>query len=558
MHLSKILIPITAALFLSACGGGGGSNDRSLCAENTNGCSGTPSSGDTTGEDSSESIGAGVGAAFQQGVLTISPSNLLAGGRATIKVNIVDSTTHALSTAESTIEFTSACAGLSPAKATIDSPITTSGGIATTTYQAQGCTGQDTVTATLTGSTSATGIITVALPIIGGIDSTSVDPAIIALKGFGTSIIPSSSKAVFKVVDENGNPVEGQQVNFSPSSTLGGISLTPTSDTSDVNGEVETTVSSGSVNTTVRVLATLEGTSFSSSSDAIAMFSGLPTQSHFSDSADTLNPRGYDYDGTEVKVNIRAADQYGNLAPDGTNISFIAVGGAIEGSCKTSGGGCSATWTSQDPRPTDGIVRILIRSTGQEQYADNNSNGIYDTGESILTSLDEAFLDLNNNGSWDSGEFFSDFNNDGSFTAKADLSIYQGASCSDAAKNIGHCATLVEVREQLNFCMSSDKTTITAPASIDLSIMPLQSVPIVLRDQENGLTPAAGTTVSISTDNGTIISGANATIPNTCNTAGFSHSVTIKADETSSNGQMTIRTSNVDGTETIATVNITD
>lgn len=565
MHLSKLLIPITATLFLSACGGGD-SNDRSLCADNTSGCtnsSGDSSTGDSStgdsGTDATQTIGAGTGNAFQEGVLDISPNSLLAGGKASIKVNIVDSNSHELFTSDATVTFTSTCAGQSPAKASIDSPITTSGGVATTTYQAQGCVGQDTITATLSGdSSSATGIVTIASPVIGGISSTSVSPDVIALKGFGSSVLPSSSKVVFTVVDENGNPVEGQKVNFSPSSTLGGISLTPPSDISDVNGEVETTVNSGSVNTTVRVLATLDGTVFSSSSDAIAMFSGLPTQGHFSDSADILNPRGLQRDGTEVKINIRAADQLGNLAPDGTNISFIAVGGAIEGSCKTSGGACSATWISQDPRPADGIAKILIRSTGQEKYTDNNSNGVYDIGEPIVTSLDEAFLDLNGNSSWDAGEFFSDFNNDKMFTPKADPSLYLGASCSDAAKNLGHCAALVDVREQINLCMSSDKTSISGiPASIDLKATSPQTISITLRDHINGLTPASGTTVAISSDNGTITSGASGTVSNTCSSAGFTHKFSIKADDSSSlGGEITITVKNADGTSTSASIAI--
>lgn len=561
MHLSKLILPITAAFFLSACSGGG-SNDRSLCAENTNGCGGSSSDGsegETPAEgETVETIGAGIGSSFQEGVLTISPSNLLAGGKAAIKLNIVDSSSFALSTKESTIEFTSTCAGQFPAKAIIDSPITSSGGVVTATYQAQGCSGDDTITATLTGSTSsATGNITVALPVIGGIDSTSVTPAIIALRGFGSSAIPSSSKVVFKVVDENGNPVEGQEVNFTPSSTLGGISLTPSSDLSDVNGEVETTVNSGSVNTTVRVLASLDGTSFSSSSDPIAMYSGIPTQNHFSKSVELFNPRGLNFDGSKVKINIRAADQFGNLAPDGTNVSFIAVGGAIEGSCKTSGGGCFATWTSQDPRPVDGIVRILIRSTGQENFTDSNSNGIYDVGETILTSLGEAFLDLNDNRTWDADEFFSDFNNDGFFTAKADSSKYQGASCSEAAKNQGHCASLIEVREQVNLCMSGDKTYITgAPASINLSSAP-QSVSINFSDT-NGLTPSSATAISISTDNGTIIGGSTVNIPNECKKTGYNHTLTIKSDGTSSTGQLTVKVTNADGSETLEFIGVTD
>ncbi|UZE95636.1 Ig-like domain-containing protein [Alkalimarinus alittae] len=562
MHFSKVLIPFTAAFFLSACGGGD-SNDRSLCAENSTGCTGG-SSGDGSGvdgpieEETVNSIGSGSGAAFQEGVLTISPSNLLAGGKATIKLNIVDSNTHALSTKESTIEFTSTCAGQSPAKATIDTPITASGGVATTTYQAKGCTGQDIITATLAESTSkATGIITVELPVIGGVDFTSVTPAIIALKGFGTSSLPSSSKVVFKLVDENGNPVEGQSVNFTPSSTLGGISLTPTSDISDINGEVETTVNSGSVNTTVRVLANLEDTAFSSSSDPIVMYSGLPTQNHFSDSADLHNPRGFDVDGTNVRINIRAADQFGNLAPDGTNVSFITVGGAIEGSCTISNGGCSAIWTSQDPRPTDGIVRILIRSTGQENYTDSNSNGIYDIGETIITSLDEAFLDLNDNEAWDPDEFFSDFNNDSSFTPKADPSKYQGASCSEPAKSEGHCASLIEVREQVNLCMSGDKTNIlSSPTTISLSGTPT-SHSITFADN-NGLTPSSTTSISLTTDNGAFVSGGTINIPNECKKTGFTHSFIMKADDSPSTGQITIKVTNADRTETFGFIEVTD
>ena len=212
------------------------------------------------------------------------------------------------------------------------------------------------------------------------------------------------------------------------------------------------------------------------------------------------------------KFNIRAADRFNNPIPDGTQISFVTDGGAIVGSCAISGGTCSSTWVSQDPRPSDGLVNILARTTGEESFTDTNSNGKYDDGEPIVTELDEAFLDEDSSGAYEVGEFFSDFNEDGTFTTKPNPGFFLGTNCTTEALALGHCASLVDVRASATLCMSTDAVIVSdnrggaANVGGTFSLGTTNSVTVIFTDG-NGLTPAAGTTISVESEDLEILAG---------------------------------------------------
>ena len=384
------------------------------------------------------------------------------------------------------------------------------------------------------------------------IEFVSASPAAISLQGTGGVGLKESSVVTFRVVDDEGQPVSGQAVDFALTATPGGLALADSSDTSDVDGFVTVTVNAGTVPTVVRVSASFTD----SGSDTISVFSdqltvstGLPEQSRFTIAAEMLNPQAGSHDGVTVTVTARASDRSGNPAPDGTAIYFTTELGMIQPNCLLTSGACSVTWTSQDATDAEvdgstGITQfgtndrfgrstILAVAVGEESFIDNNSDGVFDaTGDTIVAQLSEAFLDKNESGALEDGtggtldEEFRDYIVNGSFDA-ADA-LYNGSLCSDAALAAGHCARLVEVRDSLVLVMSTDSlrirflagcsytadyvdsaapanppstwgsTTISGPtyiASIDPSATSSFGV---LASDSNGNPPPGGTTFSVS------------------------------------------------------------
>jgi hypothetical protein len=176
------------------------------------------------------------------------------------------------------------------------------------------------------------------------------------------------------VVDSSNRVVPNQKVNFSVQGHAS-VTLMNASATTGQNGEVTATISSGSEPTTVRVVAIVEGTTISTTSDTVAVTTGLPVQAAFSLSAETFNISGWDHDNEKTKITILMADQSNNPVADGTPVVFQtdsgAVGSSAIGGCLTVNGGCSVDFRSQNPRyglnnpegKTPGVATITASST---------------------------------------------------------------------------------------------------------------------------------------------------------------------------------------------------
>ena len=124
------------------------------------------------------------------------------------------------------VNFSSGCAVQSTA--TLSSPITTSNGIATSTYLAQGCVGDDPINVTANAggiNLSAAASINVLAADIGSIEFVSALPENIGILGAGIVGGSESSTVVFKVKDTDGNPYKNRDVNFALNTDVGGISL---------------------------------------------------------------------------------------------------------------------------------------------------------------------------------------------------------------------------------------------------------------------------------------------------------------------------------------------
>lgn len=500
-------------------------------------------------------IGYSVGAS----AITISAPVLGVGATAlsafgTTSVSVTVSSGGAAVTTPQNVTFASPCA--SSGKAVLSTGVATVAGVATGSYRDNGCAGSDAITATVAGVTSAPTTLTITPPTVGSIQFVSATPSTIFLKGTGGV---ETSQVQFKVVDAGGNPMSGRTVTFGLSTTVGGITLTPTPSTatSDANGLVLTNVNSGTVSTPVRVTAATPGATAGSTlttqSSGLTVTTGIPTQDGFSLSATKLNPEFRDVDGNTTVLTARLADHNANPVPDGTVVNFTTEGGVIVASCQTAAGACSSTMTSQAPRPTNGRVTVLAYAVGEESFIDANGNGLADLVPNemfdingVSTDMPEAFRDDNENGTRDASETFIDFNQTGAFDAPDGK--FNGVLCDNltappVGSSAGTCGATksIHVRGSLVIVFSGSTAVVSkiSPAGvIDLSgCAPsggTTQVDLRIVDAVGNPMPV-GTTVAVTTSDGIMTGTSTFTQANTNVTpaAGAStHSVFVKDDST--------------------------
>ena len=486
-------------------------------------------------------IGDENGGSFTNGVVSLGLSNISAGGTTSVSADVVDRN-GALITTPVTVSFDSNCVAQSIASFD-NATASTINGTASVTYTAgSGCSGADTILATIdpfsNNTRTATADVTVASPGTGSIQFTSTSSEVIALKGTGNSSdLQESSTLTFTVVDNTGAPLSGQNVTFSLNTTLGGVTLQSSTDTSDASGLVQAIVQSGTVSTTVRVTATVDGTTFSTQSTAIVISTGLPDQDSFSLSAVTLNPRAWRDDGITVNITARLSDRFNNPIQDGTNINFTTELGSIVSSCSTVDGACSAIWTSSAPRGVSGKgtnagrTTILAHVIGEESFTDADGNGVYsgdgtalgnnaNSGDGRLSDtppafndIPEPFVDWDEDGARDNGvavalplttggtpEPFKDFN--GGSTYDAADGFFNGVVCTHATE----CGSAKATPQETTF-VSKSIVLVMAEANPEI-------VRIVRIDSQGEYTAKDGTT---STDATTVVcDNTDADVTNDC------------------------------------------
>jgi len=445
-------------------------------------------------------FGNGLDGAFVEGQLNPGLDTLSAGGTVSISASVVNSDNSAFTTPLD-ITFSSTC--VEEGLASIDSNVSTINGLVTSTYRADGCVGTDTVTAVLSFSGTqyvATTDITVQSDAAGSIVFTEASPTTIVLRGAGGQGLKESSTVRFQVFGAQGLALPNQQVDFSLTTEVGGLTLSPSTALSDAEGFVSTSVQSGNVATSVVVIATLTEAEISSQSASLVVSTGVPDQDSLSISLSPCVPEGWNHDGIESTVTVRAADSFNNTVPDGVSFAFSTEGGSIGPSCISQNGACTVTWTSQSPRPSNGISSVMVSSIGSESFQDENGNGRFDDGDTF-NDLPEAFRDDNNDGVRDSGEPYIDFNLNGSFDTED--SLFGGPLCEDTAR----CSPLggVTVRDEANLIMAGSRAFFTYSIAEGSLVNSLDTFSVNVADINNNAMPS-GTTISIETTIGVLLS----------------------------------------------------
>lgn len=515
--------------------------------------------------------------------IAVTPASLSAGGTANLSVTVMSGSS-AFAPAQS-VSFSSPCA--SAGKATISSPVITVNGVASTSYTDKGCGGADTITASTSlggASFSQTGSVTVLAATAGQIAFVSALPQNIAIKGTGGAGRQESANVTFKVLDKNGNPVAGALVDFALTTSVGGLSLNPSSTSSGADGTLVTVVAAGIVNTPVRVLATIRGSAISSISDQLIVSTGVPDQNSFTISPSVYNIECMNHDGTDfTSVSAFVADHFNNPVPDGTGVSFTTEGGAVDAACLTglnqttltdgskilqkgTPGQCKTRFICQNPRPADGRITVLGYALGEESFTDDpaNANGTnrYDLGEPFTDlrdpfRYDRAIADADaknaNNGVNPAaapalGEPYIDSDGNGFWNSAGD-GFYNGVLQSSPN---GKTPT-IHVREAFVLVFSTSQAAITPittfPLQLDVCVDGTKFVntpkafQVAVRDINPTIFPGntlagnilpAGTTIEFKTSNGTVLGDSSFTVPNTNepNQAVWTYTLMLQSDAT--------------------------
>lgn len=385
----------------------------------------------------------GYAVAFQAltlSALRIAPATLSAGGNASVSVTVMSGAS--AYTPPQPVAFTSPC--VQAGKASIGSPVLTQAGIATASYSDKGCGVADTITATVAlgdATVKQSGTIAVLPATAGSIGFVSADTTNIALKGTGGFGRQEFSTLTFKVSDTTGSRVAGTLVDFAFSDantntaqTVGGLTLQPPFATSAADGTVTTLVSGGTIPTSVRVVATIRGSTpaITTLSNVLVVSTGVPDQRHMSLATETGNCEGRDFDQTCSILTATLGDHFGNPVPDGTAVNFSTKAGVIDASCVTGSllsptpqgttdeptpigqttnskvgpgsGTCSVVLRASSPRPASGRVTVLAYAAGEESFVDSNGNNVFDAGDTFTDKSPDIFRDDDENGAWTVGE----------------------------------------------------------------------------------------------------------------------------------------------------------
>ncbi len=232
MKLREVWLALAlAGLFaLAACGDGEGVfvslPDEEENGENDNGDESEPAEGDYR-------IGTGSGEDFEEGVLEIDPDTISPGASAMVLATVVDGEDDYEPVGEDfEVQFNSDC--VETEQASIDAEASTNeDGVAEATYEDDGCEDSDEITASIqvdtggdvTETREATGIITID-------------------EGDGSSLVfrsalpqtEQSYKLWFQLNDSQGQPIPGQQIDFSGAGEGAGLRLSRDSGMTDSDG----------------------------------------------------------------------------------------------------------------------------------------------------------------------------------------------------------------------------------------------------------------------------------------------------------------------------------
>jgi hypothetical protein len=270
----------------------------------------------------------------------------------------------------------------------------------------------------------------------GGTDCVSL-----GFKGQGFNDVAT---VTFAVTDALNNPVAGIAVTFTIENPPDGLTFSPTSQTTDINGRAFTVVSAGRKPGSFAVAAEVAvPTHLQAMSRSVGVHDIFPSNHGFTLACSPVNLAAFVTNHPGVAAPLTATcvaklvDSENNAIATETSVCFTSEAGSIQGTdspgCKrvnAEDGTATVTFSTEgsfkladadlavgEPpygshHPRDGLVTIIAWGIGQEYFVDDNGNGVWDEGE-YLVDQGSPFVDANDNGHWGEGEFCRHINTSG-------------------------------------------------------------------------------------------------------------------------------------------------
>lgn len=266
-----------------------------------------------------------------------------------------------------------------------------------------------------------------------------------ALLGVRGSGYQETAQVTFKVTDALARPAVGVRVHFSLNTPPADVMLDKLSEITNSMGEVTAAVQSGTALGVFAVQAVVVPGTVEGSSPTLVIRGAKPANKQFRLSCATVNVPAYRAvtppRSLSVTCTVRVVDRNNNPVGTGLSVSLKTEAGNVGNSVATTaymGTGANegigtftfdttgGTWppvattpftadSAQFPfpreaepqqagnNPRDGLITIMAYVVGEEYFADNNGNGVYDLGEPFVDQ-GEPFVDSNDNNVWDPGE----------------------------------------------------------------------------------------------------------------------------------------------------------
>ncbi len=195
----------------------------------------------------------------------------------------------------------------------------------------------------------------------------------------------------FRVRDAQGNPIDlANQIEVDFTAVVnpgGGVQIFPLTATTDDQGRVSTTLTSGTVSGVVQVRAQYDGPPILRSTPVqIVIHAGLPDANHFSVNRPILNMPGGVVYGLTNTITAFVGDRYGNPVENGTAVYFTTNGGIIQGAGFTTNGITSTTLTTAAPFPS-----VVHPDFGRAGYATIRARTADWNNQSIETTTTVLF-----------------------------------------------------------------------------------------------------------------------------------------------------------------------
>lgn len=221
----------------------------------------------------------------------------------------------------------------------------------------------------------------------------SVSPGQISVKGSGG---PASAVVTFLVLDRNGHSVpQGSALVKFRLSNLAGVTLYPNTDSTDVLGRVQTTITSGTQAGVVQVVASTDtggGNLISSSPVPITVAGGLPDAAHFTIAVTRFNVPGLVVAGKLDTITAFVGDMYANPVQDNTAVYFTTTGGITTPTGLTKGGITSSTLITGYPNPVGGIDSVIATTINKDSVKITGIARVIFSGFPRITSVDTVVI----------------------------------------------------------------------------------------------------------------------------------------------------------------------